>query len=306
APGVPEVDGLPRRALVLVRGRDLDLGRLPHQDQPRHRFRGPLREDARAVPRRRRHRRPELGRAAPGRDRRAAAAGRGRGTGPAGPRGDRAGGGAGARGRPDLRTRPDRPQRLERDRDPADRERRAVGRGRGRPPSAGFRTMSEDTAVRAERDGSAEAAPVSLSIPARVARALVLAAVFTCAACGLVYELALVALGSYLMGNSVTQASIVLSVMVFAMGVGSLRATPRARWRVAAFAVGEAGLAAGAGGWVRAVYAAFARRGLYNRVLIVVASLAGALIGAEVPLLMPLLQRIRRQEAGAAVAALLA
>src|SRR5690606_5761945 len=278
----------------------------PHQDQPRHRLRGPLREDARAVPRRRRQRRPELGRAAPGRDRRAAAAGRGRGTGPAGPRGDRAGGGAGARGRPDLRTRADRPQRLERDRDPADRGRRAVARGRGRPPPAGFRTMSEDTAVRAERDGSAEAAPVSLSIPARVARALVLAAVFTCAACGLVYELALVALGSYLMGNSVTQASIVLSVMVFAMGVGSLLAKPLRRWPVAAFAVVEAALAVVGGLSVLALYAAFAWLSLYNPVLIVVAFLVGALIGAELPLLMTLLQRIRRQEAGAAVADLFA
>ncbi|TQM67712.1 spermidine synthase [Actinomadura hallensis] len=166
--------------------------------------------------------------------------------------------------------------------------------------------MSEDTAVRAERDGSAEAAPVSLSIPARVARALVLAAVFTCAACGLVYELALVALGSYLMGNSVTQASIVLSVMVFAMGVGSLLAKPLRRWPVAAFAVVEAALAVVGGLSVLALYAAFAWLNLYNPVLIVVAFLVGALIGAELPLLMTLLQRIRRQEAGAAVADLFA
>ena len=165
--------------------------------------------------------------------------------------------------------------------------------------------MSEDTAVRAERDGSAEAAPVSLSIPARVARALVLAAVFTCAACGLVYELALVALGSYLMGNSVTQASIVLSVMVFAM-VGSLLAKPLRRWPVAAFAVVEAALAVVGGLSVLALYAAFAWLSLYNPVLIVVAFLVGALIGAELPLLMTLLQRIRRQEAGAAVADLFA
>ena len=51
-----------------------------------------------------------------------------------------------------------------------------------------------------------------------------LAIVFVCAACGLVYELELVALASYLIGDSVTQASVVLSVMVFAMGIGSLLA----------------------------------------------------------------------------------
>src|SRR6476620_11071814 len=61
-----------------------------------------------------------------------------------------------------------------------------------------------------------------LPVRPRTGRCLVLAAVFVCAACGLVYELELVALASYLIGDSVTQASVVLSVMVFAMGVGSL------------------------------------------------------------------------------------
>ncbi|MFD4211253.1 hypothetical protein ACFWRG_35415, partial [Micromonospora tulbaghiae] len=63
-----------------------------------------------------------------------------------------------------------------------------------------------------------------LPVRPRTGRFLVLAAVFVCAACGLVYELELVALASYLIGDSVTQASVVLSVMVFAMGVGSLLA----------------------------------------------------------------------------------
>ncbi|MBW8802091.1 MAG: spermidine synthase, partial [Streptomyces sp.] len=64
----------------------------------------------------------------------------------------------------------------------------------------------------------------SARLPVRpgTGRFLVLACVFVCAACGLVYELELVALASYLIGVSVTQASVVLSVMVFAMGIGSL------------------------------------------------------------------------------------
>lgn len=60
-----------------------------------------------------------------------------------------------------------------------------------------------------------------LPVRPRTGRFLVLASVFICAACGLVYELELVALASYLIGDSVTQASVVLSVMVFAMGIGS-------------------------------------------------------------------------------------
>ncbi|WP_433479581.1 polyamine aminopropyltransferase [Spirillospora sp. CA-142024] len=140
----------------------------------------------------------------------------------------------------------------------------------------------------------------------RAARALVLAAVFTCAACGLVYELALVALGSYLVGNSVTQASIVLSVMVFAMGVGSLLAKPLQGRAVVAFAVVEGALALVGGVSVLALYAAFAWLDLYVPALVVVSFAVGALIGAEIPLLMTLLQRIRKQDAGSAVADLFA
>ncbi|MFD6921110.1 polyamine aminopropyltransferase [Streptomyces sp. NPDC059944] len=147
-----------------------------------------------------------------------------------------------------------------------------------------------------------------------VGRFLVLAGVFVCAACGLVYELELVALASYLIGDSVTQASVVLSVMVFAMGVGSL-AAKRLRPRAAAgFGAVEAVLALVGGCSAMALYAVFAWTGGWgglwadgSRWLLVAFSLAiGLLIGAEVPLLMELIQRIRRQDPGGAVADLFA
>ncbi|GAB17562.1 spermidine synthase, partial [Gordonia effusa NBRC 100432] len=82
------------------------------------------------------------------------------------------------------------------------------------------------------------------SIPnARFARAALLGVVFVCAACGLAYELALISLGSFLIGNTATQASIVLAVMVFAMGIGSLAAKPLQRHAATAFAVIELALA---------------------------------------------------------------
>ncbi|MEV4809525.1 polyamine aminopropyltransferase [Micromonospora avicenniae] len=140
----------------------------------------------------------------------------------------------------------------------------------------------------------------------RVARAAVLAAVFVCAACGLVYELALVALGSYLIGDSVGQASIVLGVMVFAMGVGALAAKPLQPRAAAAFAAIELSLALLGGLSVLGLYAAFAWLDLYGPALVGTAFLLGLLIGAEIPLLMVLLQRIRRQAAGSAVADLFA
>jgi len=141
---------------------------------------------------------------------------------------------------------------------------------------------------------------------ARLARPAVLAAVFVCAACGLVYELALVALGSYLIGDTVGQASIVLGVMVFAMGVGALAAKPLQHRAVVAFAAVELTLALLGGLSVLGLYAAFAWLDLYAPALVATAFVLGLLIGAEIPLLMVLLQRIRAQAAGSAVADLFA
>ncbi|MCX5332616.1 polyamine aminopropyltransferase [Streptomyces sp. NBC_00140] len=158
------------------------------------------------------------------------------------------------------------------------------------------------------------AGPARLPVRPGIGRFLVLAGVFVCAACGLVYELELVALASYLIGDSVTQASVVLSVMVFAMGIGSLFAK-RLRWHAAAaFGAIEAALALVGGLSAMALYAAFAWTGDWggiwsngSRCLLVAFSLAiGLLIGAEVPLLMELIQRIRRQDPGGAVADLFA
>ncbi|WP_329134668.1 polyamine aminopropyltransferase [Streptomyces sp. NBC_01476] len=146
----------------------------------------------------------------------------------------------------------------------------------------------------------------TLPVPAGAARALVLATVFVCAACGLVYELELVALASYLVGDSVTQASVVLSVMVFAMGCGSLLAK---RWRTRAalgFAAVETALALVGGLSVMALYAVFAWYGQAKPAIVGCSFAIGVLIGAEVPLLMTLVQRIRRQDAGGAVADLFA
>ncbi|MFI5796868.1 polyamine aminopropyltransferase [Streptomyces sp. NPDC051677] len=156
--------------------------------------------------------------------------------------------------------------------------------------------------------------PARLPVRPDTGRLLVLACVFVCAACGLVYELELVALASYLMGDSVTQASVVLSVMVFAMGIGSLAAKRLRRFAAAGFAALEASLALVGGCSAMALYAVFAWTGDWGglwadgpRILLVAFSLAiGLLIGAEVPLLMELIQRIRRQDAGGAVADLFA
>lgn len=136
----------------------------------------------------------------------------------------------------------------------------------------------------------------------RGARRVVLAAVFVCAACGLVYELALVALGSYLMGSSITQTSLVLSVVLCSMGLGALAAKPLSRWPVIAFAGVEVALGLVGALSVPVLYASFAWLNLYTPTMLLAALAVGALIGAEIPLLMRLVQRIRAQDASDAVA----
>ncbi|MEY9210733.1 polyamine aminopropyltransferase [Thermobifida halotolerans] len=159
-----------------------------------------------------------------------------------------------------------------------------------------------DTTGAAEAAGTAERLP----LPPRPARFAVLFAVFVCAACGLVYELALVALGSYLLGDTITQASVVLAVMVFAMGIGSLASKRLTAHPALWFAVVEGALSLVGGLSVLMLYAAFAWFSLYQPALVGLSFLIGALIGAEIPLLMTLIQRIRRQEAASAVADLFA
>ncbi|MEV3869627.1 polyamine aminopropyltransferase [Streptomyces sp. NPDC049906] len=157
--------------------------------------------------------------------------------------------------------------------------------------------MTVDTTPR-----PADTAPTTGGALSRGARFLLLLAVFICAACGLTYELALTALGSYLIGNSVTQTSVVLSVMVFAMGIGSLAAKPLQKRAAGGFALVEGALALVGGLSVLVLYVSFAWLRIYMPAMVVVSFVVGLLIGAEIPLLMTLLQRIRRQEAGSAVA----
>ncbi|MFK0293547.1 polyamine aminopropyltransferase [Streptomyces sp. NPDC090442] len=148
--------------------------------------------------------------------------------------------------------------------------------------------------------------PARLPVPCGLGRLLVLTVVFVCAACGLVYELELVAMASYLTGDSVTQASVVLSFMVFAMGVGALLAK-RLRCRAAVgFGAVETVLALVGGSSAMALYACFAWLGQSRTALVGFSLGIGVLIGAEIPLLMTLIQRVRRQDAGGAVADLFA
>jgi spermidine synthase len=153
---------------------------------------------------------------------------------------------------------------------------------------------------------AAPAPELRLPVSRRAARVVLLAAVFLCAACGLVYELALITLGQYLVGGTIYQTSLVLGVFVCAMGLGSFASKPLLPRAAAGFALVELSLALAGGLSVLALYAAYSWLDLYTPALIATSVVVGGLIGAEIPLLMSLLQRIRAQDAGEATADLFA
>jgi spermidine synthase len=163
--------------------------------------------------------------------------------------------------------------------------------------------------------GAGRPAEAALPVSARAGRFLILLTVFLCAACALVYELELIALADYLdrqpagaggPAGAVTGTSVVLSLMVFAMGLGSL-AAGRLRGRPSAgFAVVEALLALTGGTSAMALYGCFLLFGETRPLLVGLALATGVLIGAEMPLLMTLIQRVRAQDPGRAVADLTA
>lgn len=153
---------------------------------------------------------------------------------------------------------------------------------------------------------AAPVAAVSATRAERRFRAVLFTAAFTCAACGLVYELALITLGSHLIGNTIRQTSVVLSVMVFSMGIGSLLAKRLRQWPLAAFTVIEAALALVGGFSVLALYAAFAWLDLYQPALLVIAAVVGTLIGAEIPVLVTLVHQVRADHPGDVAADLFA
>jgi spermidine synthase len=116
-------------------------------------------------------------------------------------------------------------------------------------------------------------------------------AAFGCAACGLAYELVLVNLGGSLVGSALTQSSLVISTMVFAMGVGAILAKRWLARPLAAFVVCEPLVALLGGLAPMLLLASFAWMDVYQPVVVGVSFAIGVLVGAEVPLLYALLPR---------------
>jgi spermidine synthase len=124
-------------------------------------------------------------------------------------------------------------------------------------------------------------------------RAVLLASVAACAACGIIYELALLTLSTSLNGGGIVATSLIVAGYIAALGAGALLVKPLLRWAAIAFVAVEALLAIVGGLSAAVLYVMFSFVGGSLLMLALGTALIGALVGAEVPLLMTLLQRGR-------------
>ena len=124
-------------------------------------------------------------------------------------------------------------------------------------------------------------------------RALLLAAVAACAACGIIYELALLTLSTSLNGGGIVATSLIVAGYIAALGAGALLVKPLIAWAAITFVAVEALLGIVGGLSAAALYVMFSFIGGSLVMLAVGTALIGGLVGAEVPLLMTLLQQRR-------------
>jgi spermidine synthase len=114
--------------------------------------------------------------------------------------------------------------------------------------------------------------------------------VFVVAICGLIYELLAGTLGSYLLGDSVTQFSLVIGLYLSAMGAGawlSRRITGELGRR---FIEIELAVAVVGGASAPVLFLAFGSVAHFQVVLLGFVAAIGVLVGLELPLLMRLLE----------------
>ncbi|MBI3505165.1 MAG: polyamine aminopropyltransferase [Proteobacteria bacterium] len=120
---------------------------------------------------------------------------------------------------------------------------------------------------------------------------VLLAAIFSVAACGLVYELLIATVSSYLLGSSVTQFSLAIGVFIGSMGLGSHLSQYVDARLLSAFILAEVALGLLGGVSVTLLLWSFSAGPLYWLVLYGCLIAIGSLVGLELPLLTRTLNR---------------
>jgi spermidine synthase len=110
------------------------------------------------------------------------------------------------------------------------------------------------------------------------------------ATCGLVYELLAGTLASYVLGDSVTQFSLIIGIYLFAMGVGSWLSRFIEKGLARHFIEVELGVAVLGGFSAPILFLTFAQVSYFYVVLYFVVFAIGVLVGLEIPLLMRILK----------------
>lgn len=151
------------------------------------------------------------------------------------------------------------------------------------------RSPAEEPAER-DPDGDSGHAPHVSSVERRRS-ALLLGSVFVVAAAGLVYELAAGAVSSYLLGDAITQFSIVIGVFLSSMGVGAWLAKFVERELLRVFVEVEVavGLIGGVSSIAFFTLHAYAEP-VFTPLFYTGCALIGALVGVEIPLLVRILR----------------
>ncbi|NOT64409.1 MAG: polyamine aminopropyltransferase [Acidobacteria bacterium] len=110
------------------------------------------------------------------------------------------------------------------------------------------------------------------------------------ATCGLIYELLAGTLASYVLGDSVTQFSLIIGLYLFALGIGAWLSRFIEKGLARAFVEIELGVAL-LGGWsAPLLFLCFARVEHFQPVLYALVIAIGTLVGLELPLLMRILE----------------
>ena len=114
--------------------------------------------------------------------------------------------------------------------------------------------------------------------------------VLVIATCGLVYELVAGTLASYLLGDSVTQFSLVIGVYLTAMGLGAWLSRFLERGLAQRFVEAEIAVAFVGGLSAPILYFSFSSPRFFQPVFFTVVVVIGALVGLEIPLMLRLLR----------------
>jgi len=114
--------------------------------------------------------------------------------------------------------------------------------------------------------------------------------VIVIATCGLIYELVAGTLASYVLGDSVTQFSLIIGIYLFSMGAGAWLSRFVERELALRFVEVELAVAVLGGLSAPLLFLTFAHLDYFRLVLYTVVFLIGALVGLEIPLLMRILK----------------